>query len=180
MNTTSTEELRHELRLAGATREEIRALIPIATQLQALPKTIKRHHTSVFRWPILAASSLVSLAIIVFAMLLAMPAITPGNPFAAMQHGADNIAIAVHPNYRDTVMMKQADQINALVASHAATKTVLASLADYRTTVGAYTGRSPHYGTVEYCRAELRKAANRASEPERNIITASLQNIQSV
>ena len=77
-------------------------------------------------------------------------------------------------------MMKRAAQVKQLVAAHASSSLVLATLADYRVEASAYKAISAHYAVFEYCKNNLEQAASIAPATERQAINKSLLSLQSV
>jgi hypothetical protein len=71
-------------------------------------------------------------------------------------------------------MMRRAQQVQQLVAGHAGSPVVLATLADYRTEASAYKSTSTNYAMFEYCKTSLRQAAAAAPNPERQAIDKAL------
>ena len=105
--------------------------------------------------------------------------VLPGNWLYPVQKISDNTAVALHPSYRGTVMMKRADQVKQLVAENAGRRDVLAALGDYQNEAAAYrSGATTDYALFDYCKADLQQAADKATGPERTAITKTLSSLQ--
>jgi hypothetical protein len=111
-------------------------------------------------------------------ILVAQP-VLPTNWLYPVQQFSDSIAVRVRPQYRATIMMKRAQQVDALVASHASSKEIIATLADYSNQAKAYE-TMPHanYAAFEFCKIDLEQAEASAAPPVRQAIQTSLQALQ--
>jgi hypothetical protein len=175
-------QLRRELYQAGADNTEVAILLPIASNLSRL----KYSHThSVVKSrglglrPLeLAISGTLGLVLAAFVVISSQSA-SPASWLYPVQKVSDEIAINLHPQYRATIMMRRAQQVNQLVAEHADSNTVLATLADYTSEASAYKA-TPHanYSAFEFCRANLQRAAAAAPPDLRRAIISSLQAIE--
>lgn len=178
-------QLRKELRQAGASVAEANDLLPIAAQLGQLHEVALKQHVP--RWrgtrlrPLrMIAISVAGVAIGIMLIVMAQSA-TPTSWLYPVQKASDGVAVTLHPQYRATVMMRRAQQVNYLVASHASTQQVLAVLSDYDHEAGAYKNM-PHanYAAFEYCKLNLQQAAVAAPLHERQAILASLQPLNDI
>ena len=77
-------------------------------------------------------------------------------------------------------MMKRAQEVKQLIAEHANSSLVLATLADYQTKASAYKSVSANYAVFEYCKNNLQQAAAIAPSPERQAINKTLLSLQNV
>jgi hypothetical protein len=183
MNQEIHPNLALELRQAGASPSEIPQLLPLAEALGRLGPSVRLAKRPLFpfrRYFMGVGVFAVTMVLATIALLIALPLVASPNPLYKAQKLADLAVTSIYPNYRGALMMKQADHIDALVRTHASTKIVLASIADYRVTAGAYTADSPRYSTLEYCQAKLQQAATQAPSGQRQAITNSLKSISSV
>lgn len=177
-------QLRKELRQAGASDGEIKQLLPIAARFDLLKSNRTASHTKHSKsglWlrlarPIAYATS--GLAVGAFIVTLSQSAL-PTSSLYPVQKISDNIAVWAHPQYRATVMMKRAQQVNQLVATHASSKQVLAVLSDYTVEASAYK-KLPHadYAAFEFCKTNLQQAAGNASPDVRQAISSSLESLE--
>ena len=72
----------------------------------------------------------------------------------------DNVAIMVHSDYKGSIMMKRAKQVNRLVVSKTKPQTTLVTLADYQSEAIKYKFAShADYADFDYCKASLLQAA---------------------
>lgn len=177
-------QLQNELRAVGANDAEISQLSAIADKLPELKnyKHIKDEGMKVsgkrrrFMKPIVGA-----LAGLAFGALLILMAqsVLPTSWLYPVQKFSDSIVIDVHPQYRANVMMKRAHQVNALVARHASTDKIMATLADYTSQAKVYK-TLPHanYAAFEYCKNNLQQAEVIASPEIRSAIQNNLQSLQ--
>lgn len=174
----SNHNLRRELRLAGASEVEARELAALAVDLRRL-RPATRHHS---RWTTILPFGLTSLAGLALGMMLVIFSQTAvaGSWLYPVQKLSDSVAILIHPDYRGAVMMKRAQQVKQLVATHASSQLVLATLASYQTEAIAYKSTSDDYSMFEYCKASLQQAAAIAPTPERQAIEAALVSLKSV
>ncbi|HEY1835743.1 MAG TPA: hypothetical protein VGG13_02885 [Candidatus Saccharimonadales bacterium] len=173
-------ELRQELRAAGARDSEVDELLPIAINLQALPESEFREKTSRWKIPLLASSTALAGLIVGTILVAFSQAALPGSLFYAIQKISDNAAVALHPSYRGTVMMKRADQVKQLVVEHAGQSAVLEALADYQSEAAVYKYRATNYALFDYCKADLQQAADKTAGPERTAINKTLASLQNV
>jgi hypothetical protein len=177
-------QLRSELHQVGADNTEVEMLLPIASSLGRLKRghaqsRAKRRGAQL--WPQfmkLAASGTLVLALGMFVIISSQIA-SPNSWLYPLQKVSDSVAISLHPQYRATIMMKRAQQVNQLVADHADSKLVLSTLADYTSEASAYKA-TPHanYAAFEFCRDNLQRAAAGAPPDIRRAITSSLQAIE--
>ncbi|MDB5160504.1 MAG: hypothetical protein JWO99_767 [Candidatus Saccharibacteria bacterium] len=164
-------KLRKELRLAGAKDKEILSLIPIAASLARLkPKTAPR-------WIKPVSFLLSGLALGAFVIILSQASPASGLLFP-IQKATDNLAIILTPSYRADVMMKRADQVNQLVASHSSDDEVMTALNDYTKVAQAYQSTANSYTAFSYCKTRLLQAAVKASPRIQAAINTSLQSIE--
>jgi hypothetical protein len=170
------QQLQQELLSAGASAAEARELLPIASKLNSLKAS-----KAAGRWlKILKSATFVAsgLALGISLIIVAQPAL-PTSWLYPLQAFSDSVAIRIHPQYRANVMMKRAQQVNQLVADHAGSKQVLATLADYTSEASAYksTPRA-NYAAFEYCKTNLQQAAKAAPASVRQAISDSLQSLE--
>jgi hypothetical protein len=183
MNTRQKSKLQIELRAVGASETEIGKLVSIANELGVLKNnhSAKRTQHSKHRHLALAVGipSLCGLALGIF-LVIASQTVLPGSLLYPAQRLSDNIAILVEPSYRETVMMKQANQVRELVTNRAPSSRVLATLADYRQQAASYQSVNSNYAAFEYCKHRLEQAASIAPSPERQAINSTLQSLNDV
>ena len=186
MKDSDQRQLRHELGHVGASKAEIMALLPVAAKLEQLAglplPAIEPRPQFNFKVRLVRNVALTIAGIAAVFMLIAVSqSVSPMNVMYPLQKLSDNVAVAVHPQYRANVMMKRAQQVNTLVASHASSDKVLAVLADYDNEAKAYQ-TMPHanYAAFEFCKANLQQAAKVAPAYERHAILASLQSLNDI
>jgi hypothetical protein len=111
-------------------------------------------------------------------LIAASQSVLPTSWLFPVQKATDSAAMAIHPQYRATVMMKRADQIHALVVGHANDQRILAALADYGAVVRSYKA-VPHtdYAAFQYCESTLKQAAREATPQVNQAIQASLESL---
>lgn len=171
--------LRQELHQAGAKSSEMDELVSVADQLRLL-KTAPASSKS-RRWikplrPALIALPVLALSLII--IMLAQSAM-PTSWLYPVQKMSDAVAVKIHPEYRATVMMRRADQVNELVNSHASRQLILSTLDSYQAEAADYK-TLPHtsYAAFEYCETTLKQAAAAAPTDVRQAITNSLDSLQ--
>lgn len=183
MRDKSLNLLRQELRQAGASQPEAAELSALAAKLPLLKdyKHIKdeglKHEGH--RYGLLKPFvGVVSLALVVF-LILAAQAVLPTSWLYPVQKFSDSVAIDVHPQYRASVMMKRAQQVNALVKNHASSNKILATLDDYTNQARVYK-TMPHanYAAFEFCKTNLQQAASAAPPAVKQAIQSSLQSLE--
>lgn len=179
-------KLEMELLHVGASKAEVKALLPLAARLGELrvedvPQvgmpTARSHKLRLFRTLAFTAAGIAACLILVASSQSVMPT----SWLFPVQKLSDNVAMSIHPQYRATVMMKRAQQVNYLVSTHASTPQVLAVLKDYDHQAGAYK-TMPHanYAAFEFCKSNLQQAAKTAPAHERQAIVASLQPLNDI
>lgn len=179
-------QLKAELLHVGASRAEVNALLPLAARLgelneEELPKVgLRKAQSSKLR--IFRTLAVTAAAVAVCLILVASSqSVMPTSWLFPVQKASDNVAMMVHPQYRATVMMKRAQQVNYLVSVHASTPQVLAVLKDYDRQAGAYKNMShANYAAFEFCKTNLQQAAKAAPPQEHQAILASLQPLNDI
>jgi hypothetical protein len=177
-------QLHKELLAAGASEAEVKELMPIASKLSLLKnanteEAKNKVQASVWQRLIKPVTFMVTgLALGMFVIILSQE-VSPTSFLYPIQKSSDSVAISIHPQYRANVMMKRAQQVNQLVATHTDSKQVLATLADYTMEASAYKS-TPHanYAAFEYCKTNLQQASSTASTEVRNAILTSLQSLE--
>lgn len=180
--------LHEELRSVGSTGREINDLVAVANNLKHLKGVAKPIAKPAYRnqlrgrWSILIPAGLTALSGLVLGMGLVIfsQTVLPGSWLYPIQRLSDSVAVAVHPQYRGTIMMQRAQQVQQLVAEHASSPTVLATLSDYQVEASAYKSTSANYAMFEYCKTTLRQAAAVAPNPERQSISKALLSLGDV
>lgn len=179
--------LRQELRSAGASHSEITELLPLASTLGQLKSSkdsqsmaSRTQHKS--RWKVLVPIGLTSISSIAIGMALIIfsQTVLPGSLLYPVQKLSDNVSMSVDSGYRGTVMMKRAQEVKQLIAEHASSKLVLATLADYQTEASAYKSAPANYAAFEYCKSNLQQAAIMAPSSERKAINNTLSSLNDV
>ena len=176
-------ELALELRSAGASPAEAKKLIPIAARLYKLAPQLRGEDQTApqpaFR-RYLAFWATATLLVLFTGLAIAAisQSALPGSRLYPIEHTLDTLAVAIHPAYRKTVMMKRAHQINTLALSGSPSQIMLPVVADYRNLAATYQ-KTPHanYAALIYCKAELAKAAHRSPPVVRQAITSSIDAI---
>jgi hypothetical protein len=188
MKSQSHNNLKEELKSAGASDSEVIELVAVASNLKQLkdskssvakPISQTQRHS---RWRTLVPIGLTSLTGLALGMAVVIlsQTVLPGSPLYAVQKLSDNVAVSVNPSYRGTVMMKRAQEVKQLIAQHANSNIVLATLADYQGEAMAYKSAPANYAVFEYCKANLQQAAAIAPTPERQAIDKTLLSLQNV
>lgn len=169
-------QLANELRQAGATTAELKRLLPIASRLSLLKESMARPRWFRYVQPVLLTATGLALGMVLIVM---SQAVLPTSWLYPVQKFSDNVAVGIHPQYRASIMMKRAQQVNALVANHASSRQVLATLADYTAEANTYKAM-PHanYAAFEYCKTNLQQAAAAAAPPIRQTINDSLKSLE--
>ena len=174
-----TRQLKEELRQAGAKPSEMSELTHIATQLKQLsssPNIARKQRLgmSIFKPIVLACSGVIIGAIIV----MFSQSVEPTSWLYPVQQLSDAVAMKTHPQYRATVMMRQAQQVKELVQVHAPSQVILATLQSYQTVATKYEAM-PHanYSAFDYCKANLEQAETIAPTNIRQAINISLDSL---
>jgi hypothetical protein len=172
---TTDRQLRKELRQAGAETPEIDGLVSMAGSLRLLKEPAAGRTWLGVLKPALVASS--ALVVGVMIVMLAQSA-APTSWLYPVQKLSDSVAIKAHPQYRATVMMRRAQQVNQLIASHASTRTILSTLDSYDSEASHYKSLpGASYATFDYCKANLEQAKTAAPASVRQAITNSLDSL---
>jgi hypothetical protein len=175
--------LKRELAQAGAGPSEISGLMPLAAGLRKIGSAepagaAKRSRPK--RWagmlrPALPAASgaVLGMAVVIFSQSAA-----PTSWLYPVQRLSDRGAVMLHPEYRATVMMRRARQVNELVASGAPAASIRTTLASYDNEAASYKSMShSNYAAFEYCQTNLRQAEAGASGSVRQSIRSSLDSL---
>lgn len=176
-------QLRKQLRQVGANSTEINELVPIASQLSKLSqRQAVTAQTPSFNWftrlfkPLTLIASGLVLGIL---LIVVSEAASPASFLYPVQKFSDGVAVDIHPQYRATVMMKRAQQVDQLISQHASSKRVLATLADYTQQANAYkVSTHTDYSAFEFCKDSLEQAAISASPTVKQAIASSLQSLE--
>jgi hypothetical protein len=104
----------------------------------------------------------------------------PGGWLYPVKRLSEQTAVLAQPDYKATIMMHRAQEVQSLVARHEASQRVLATLTAYQQEANAYKARASNYSAFEYCKANLEQAAARANPQERRAIQATLASLQTV
>jgi len=176
-------KLRTELRQAGASDSEARELSDLAASLKQLKGSmnaempVRRREKWSVGMPVLAS---VSGLVLGMTLVILSQMVLPGNPLYPVQKLSDNVAMSVTPSYRGIVMMKRAQEVKQLVAAHASSSLVLATLNDYKSEASAYKATTANYAAFEFCKSNLVQAATIAPSSERHLIDSTLSSLQDV
>jgi hypothetical protein len=181
--TLEIRRLGRELHSAGATSTELDELLPVAADLRLLGQhnrarlADRSNRLRLLRFvPSLVVGAAAGMAVIVWSQ-----SAMPTSWLFPVQKASDSIAIAAHPEYRATVMMKRAQQVNQLVKAHAGSGEVLATLADYSQQASAYKSTAgTNYAAFEYCKSNLEQAVSTASPAVKQAILNNLQALENV
>lgn len=168
--------LRRELMDSGASVAEARELAQLAGrlhQLRAEPTATRSKPL----WLRLAPASAAAVVALVAGMSLTAFAQSslPGSWLYPVKRISENTAVAVHPQYRATLMMRRADEVRQLVAKGSSGGRVEATLADYQQVAKAYKGTN--YPAFEYCKTNLQQAEQGATAAEKQAIAGVLKTL---
>lgn len=172
-------QLKKELQQAGAKPAEIAELAAIASSLQQLGPTEAESPSKAWILKVLTGGA-VGLAMGAFLVVAAQP-VLPTSWLYPVQKTSDSVAIRLRPSYRASVMMKRAQQVDAMVASHTASGKILATLGDYKDIATTYKSiPRADYAAFEFCKHSLEQAAPRATPEVRQAIQNNLQWLQTI
>jgi hypothetical protein len=172
--------IRQELKSAGARGREVDQLAAIASNLRQL-KSASHHKRRSWRTTMLPAGITATAGLALgMALIILSQTVLPGSRLYPVQKLSDNAAIAIHPQYRGTIMMRRARQVQQLVAARAGSTTVLAALDDYQVEASAYKSSTANYAMFEHCKTSLRQAAAAAPQSERQAIDQDLAALNDV
>lgn len=180
-------KLRRELTQAGATDIEVDELAGLAVSLKQLKNVtdtklpgIKSYRQS--KWRVCIPAGLTAIVGVMVGVVLVILSQTtlPGSLLYPIQKLSDSVAVSIDPNYRGIVMMKRAQEVKQLVADHASSGLVLATLNDYKNEAWMYKSAPANYAAFEYCKSSLQQAATLAPNPERHAIENTLSSLQDV
>lgn len=180
MKSAFTATLRQELHGAGADEAETGRLLTIASQLGDLKtgKQVAAQPARGLRRTLLPAGISVVAGLAIGALLvMASQSSLPGNRLYPLKKASGQVAVALHPDYRGVIMMQRAQEVQKLVARHADSSMVLATLADYRSQAVAYKTGAANYSVFEFCKANLRQAEAGATGPERQAISQTVASL---
>lgn len=188
MKNQSHNNLKEELKSAGASDSEVSELVAVASNLKHLKDSKSLVAKPILqvqrqsRWRTVIPIGLTSLTGLALGMALVIlsQTVLPGSLLYPIQKFSDNVSMSVDPDYRGTVMMKRAQEVKQLIAEHANSNLMLATLADYQKEALAYKSVSANYAVFEYCKSNLQQAANIAPNFERQAINKTLLSLQNV
>jgi len=187
MNSKQKNTLKNELKIAGATKDELGSLVNIASRLDNLKSVDKqvtsrqdKHQSKRFKAVFAIGLPAVTGLVIGMLLIIFSQTVLPGNLMYPVQKMSDILAISMDSSYRGTIMMKRDDQVKQLVDNNASSSKVLATLADYKKQAESYKSISSNYDAFEYCKNSLELAAKNAPSPERQAINNTLRSLSDV
>jgi len=174
----TSRQLRRELLQAGAKASEADELSAIASRLRMLADdkyTFGKIWARAWK-PVGLTASAFAVGVV---LVISAQSVAPTSLLYPVQKISDAVAVRLHPSYRATVMMRRAQQVNQLVASHAPSEVILATLASYQTEAMNYKAM-PHadYATFDFCKTNLEQAAAAAPGNVRQAIVSSLEELR--
>lgn len=186
MNNQAQRDLRKELKSVGASESELTELSAVAHKLERL----KDHNSSLIKtpspkyqskWSRLLPTGLLSLGglLVGMALVIFSQTVLPGSVLYPVQKLSDKVSMSMDPNYRATIMMKRAQEVKQLIADHASSSLVLATLSDYQAEAATYKSVPANYSVFEYCKNNLQQAAAIAPSQERQAINKTLVSLDS-
>lgn len=176
-------KLRNELKRAGALDVEVNELVELGESIKQLKEA---NSVPKLRWQaksrliVPAGLALVAGLELGIMIVIASQATLPGNMLYPIQKLSDSVAVSVDPSYRATIMMKRAQEVKQLVANHANSNLVFATLDDYMSEALVYKSVSANYAAFEDCKDNLQQAAKMATGPEYQAIENSLSSLNDV
>lgn len=180
MTTTTDRTLQDELCLAGASAHQAAELATLAGQLKSL-KTAPQATTKTLFEPLVPPARsrfklyvlpAFSFLMIVAVLLTFAQSSLPGSLLYPVKRASENTVAFVDPGFKATMMMRRAQEINDLVATHAPAAVVVATLEDYRSDVQLY--RVSDTSVLKYCTSKLQAAAAIAPDYEKRVILKTL------
>ena len=180
----SASKLRQELKSAGAKDEELGGLVEISYHLKRLkPAAVfTKLHRPMFRrraWLLSGAALVLGLTAGTSVVSFAQTSL-PGNALYPVKTFSEKVAVTTVPNYRATVMMRRAQEVNELVTHHAAPELVLTTLNRYKTVAAGYRPQKANYQAFVYCKTSLQQAQAFAGGSERQAIAQSVAAIPDI
>lgn len=174
----TNDKLPAELRAAGASRQEAEELGRIAVSLIRLKGrepvvSVKVRHR--YRLPLKLSLAITGGLLLGGLVVAAAQTVYPGNWLYPVKRVSENLAVAIRPDYRGVVMMRRAQEVKELVASHSDPSLVATTLQDYRLEAAAY--KTKNYAAFEYCKANLVQAEALASVSEKPLIASAIAGI---
>ena len=186
MNKDILNMLSIELKGAGASDAEIRGLLNLASDLGRLtPDNHSKQRLTLrstgppFRLPLLVLGGMACLLIGMSLTTFAQTSL-PGSWLYPAKRLSEQAAVLIQPAYRAAIMMRRAQEVRSLVADHAGSRTVLATLSAYQTAASAYKFDVTNYSAFEYCKTNLEQAETRATSQEQQAIKTTLASLQDV
>lgn len=186
MNKRKLNMLSKELRQAGAGDAEATSLLLLAGQLRQLPAETSASGLPLFRLPRFPGRLAIAGLGGFFGLLIGASLVIfsqnslPGGWLYPVKQLSEQAAVAVEPNYKATIMMHRAQEVQSLVARHETSQRVLATLVAYQQEAAAYKSSTSNYSAFEYCKTSLQQAAAHANAQERQAIQATLASLQTV
>ena len=159
-----SKKLKRELLQAGAKPPEVDELDIVASKL----KLLKNHDDRRQSWARVLKPVAIALPALFIGAAIVMysQSSSPTSWLYPVQKLSDSLAIKASPNYRATVMMHRAQQVNQLVADNAPSQIILATLTSYDSEASSYRAM-PHanYAAFEYRKSNFLESKRIAMHP---------------
>jgi uncharacterized protein (DUF1330 family) len=168
--------LLNELQATGASSREAADLARLAGQLKYLKGASREAKQSrKQRLTFLPLGLTASILTIVIILVAISQSSLPGSWLYPVKKTSEASLALVDPGFKGTMMIRRSAEVKQLVANHASTQAIVATLADYRTEAAAY--KSSNYAVFAGCRANLQQAARAAPPTQRMAIEAAISSI---
>ena len=188
MNLKNTLQLRRELGTVTPHREDIATLMELATDLRSLSGVTAADGkaTKPWRHRLRSQFALISLVTVLGMSIISLSQSSlPGDVLYAPKIASEQVAIYAHPEYRENVMMRRAQEVEFLASRHAPHTVVANTLKNYITAMEAYKKAEtadPITGSpvLQYCLAKLRAAHDIATPDTKPLIDNTIHTVLSV
>ena len=179
--------IRNELLAAGASEYDALELSMLATIVAQLEKkqSLKQLSWLQFMFMFRKRSLAYGLSAITAAVFIAVVGFTvlaqsslPGSKLYSVKIWSENSIAMVHPEFKKTMMMRRAQEVKDLIATHASSRLIIATLDDYHSDVRTY--KIMDQRVIDYCSNKLRSATPNASPEIKAAIEKAIGTIQNV
>lgn len=177
--------IRNELLAAGASEDDALELSMLATIVAQLknerslkkPSWLQSMFMSRRRGLVYGLSAITAaIFIAVIGLSVAAQSSLPGGKLYSVKLWSETSIAIIDPGFKKTMMMRRAEEVKDLIATHASSSLIIATLDDYQSDVRTY--KIMDQRVIEYCTNKLRSARPNASPDIKAAIDKAIGTIQ--
>lgn len=189
MKNNHDKELRSELRLAGASEDDVASLIKLSGNLRMLDTVSQSQISEPSQWHTVSRSFIKRLAPAMVAgvaclmigiySIVAAQVSQPGQSLYAVKKVSEKGAVIIDPQFKVNVMIRRVREVDYLVSNKAPSPVILGVLEQYNVATADYKiqaseGMARSTPLFKYCEQTLINAEAKATGPEREAISRVL------